>query len=269
MLEERRDASNRWEVLNAERERIGEIKIYWEVDEDGYATENRIGFEVGPEGSALEKLVRAYVVMGGNPLDISYFMSPNDVPFKNNSPEEVEESDGHSSPGRGMLTPLPIKYSFDTANTDRDGTLLAYRESRGAGAIIAVKEVQILRMTNQARNWIKQEIHFKRTKMEEQIIKLMDLREQLDKESLAILWATYGDMLNEDDVYDSERFTDGMCAGSVAYFFDSIFRIPEEDNTVNYNNSAEAGEPGSPNIAILSGFTNLISDLPEENNSTV
>ena len=143
MLEERRDASNRFAALDAERERIGDIKIYWYVDEDGYATEKRVGFEVGPQGSALEKLVRAYVAMGGNPFDISYFMKPSETPFREGAVgTDDAQSDGYTQPGRGMLTPLDIKYSWDQGVTDGDATLLAYRTSRGGGAVIPLRKLR-------------------------------------------------------------------------------------------------------------------------------
>ena len=276
MLEEKRDCSSRFEVLDRERERIGEVTMHWKI-EDGYATELRIGFEVGPPGSSLEKLIKAYVALGGNPFDISMFLHPIESGGITRSDDPGSEAlhigDGSSQPGRGVLTPNDISMSFDQGVTDRDTNMLGFRPSREGGLGVKDTEERVATQVLHARKFISKEIRYKRWRLEEQIVKLCDLREQLDQEAQDMLWATYGDMLNSDNVYGTGKFNDSMTASNIAYFFDSTFRIPNAaDSTgvaVNYDDSAEEGEAGSPNIDALGGYVTLVSDDPDEINSAL
>lgn len=276
MLEERRDASDRFMSLDRQRQKIGDITIYWKVDEDGYASEQRIGLEVGPPGSSLEKLLSAYVALGGNPFDISMFLSPLEEGglTPSDDGETVTASDTYTQPGRGILSPNDIKYAFDQGSSDGDMNMLKFQPGRrmgGAGLKNLEKAVgvQILH----SRKWISKEMRFKRWRLEEQIIKLMDAREQLDEEAQDLLWATYGDMTNTDNAYDSEEFNDSLTAGYIAYFFDSTFRYPQENTdrgvTVQPDNSAEAGAAGSLNEVAIASYPNLMSDEDDEFGSTI
>ena len=204
----------------------------------------------------------AYVALGGNPFDISMFLSP----------DQSVEIDGETTNDQptGVVHTLDIKYSFDQGVTDGDANLVKFKGSRMGGNRMAAKEFEILAITSHARQWIRQEIHFKRTRIEEQIIKLCDLREQLDQEVEHLLWATYGDMQADQD-YDSERYNDSLTAGAIAYFFDSIFRVPDktEIGKVAYDDSATSGAEGSVNMDVLGGFPSLMSDEDDEDNTAL
>ena len=256
MLEERRDASSRFSILDAERSRIGEITIFWKADANGYATEERIGFEVGPEGTSLYKLVEAYVMLGGNPFDISMFLSPLQT-----------GGDANSEPGRGILTSDPISYAMDVGVTDGDVNMLKFKMSRMGGPGFKSFEKPVRSQILMQREWVSQEMRFKRWRLEEQIIKLMDLREQLHGEAIRLLWATGGDMYNTYDKYTTDRYNDSLTAGYVAYFFDSTFRVPSEEAGGKVSVlRTEAGEglAGAINRAALASYPNLMEDYPEE-----
>jgi len=263
MLEERRDASSRFKVIEAERNRIGDIRILFERNEDGVVTERRVGFSVTPLGSSLAKLLAAYSALGGNPFDISMFSGPDQS-------VSVANEVLATAPSGGVLHPQDIKYSYDVGVTDGDMSLLKFKASRIGGRRVTEKEQETLGITNRGKVWIRQEIWHKRTKIEELIIKLMDLREQLDQEVEDMVWATYGDMIG-DPGYNPDRFNDSLTAGNIAYFFDSTFRIPDPDEKglVRFDNTVNEGEPGAVNAEVLAGFANLISDEDEEENSAL
>jgi hypothetical protein len=262
MLEERRDASARFAVINAEKERIGSVRILYEIVE-GKVTEKRIGISVTPQDSSLAKLFAAYTAMGGNPFDISMFAAPD-------RSVAIDEVPGATMPSGGVLHPQDIKYAYDQGVTDGDGSLLKYKTSRIGGKHVTSKEFEILGIIQRGRKWITAEIRHKRTRLEEMIIKLCDLREQLDEEVSDMLWATYGDMI-ADHGYEPERFTDSLTAANIAYFFDSTFRVPDKKDptSVPVDNTAAAGEAGSVNIDVLGGYESLISDEDNEDNSAL
>jgi hypothetical protein len=286
MLEERRDASARYQVIAAERERIGEVRILYDTEKDSEGKvvavfERRVGIAVEPRDSSLAKLLAAYVSLGGNPFDISMFLSPDsDVGV---GEEEDDNSTGLGQtlgifagttervivqPGGGILHPNNIKYTYDQSVNDGDTNLKKYRTSRIGGKRYTAKEGEIADIMERARGWISKEIHFKRTRIEEQILKLCDLREQLDQEVEDLVWATYGEV-SADESYDPSRFNDSLTAGNIAYFFDSTFRVPDtkEIGRVPYDNTADSGKPGSVNLPVLAGFDSLVSDDDDEDNT--
>jgi len=260
MLEERRDVPSRVAVIQAELERIGEIDILWVKDADGVVTERRRGFRVSPEGSSLEKLIQAYTALGGNPLDISAFVGPN------SSMGDGEGGVTETVPNGGILTGLPIQYAFDRGAKAGDVNFLKYRGSRFGNSSSAQSPV-IWSNIQRGRKWIKQEMRWKRTRVEEMIIKLCDLREQLEEELSDLAWATYGNAPQQD--YSEENYNFSLSAGYIAYFVDSVFRVPEEDNTVTVDLEAEAGSPGSPNTEHLATYPTMLSDLDEEKDSAL
>jgi hypothetical protein len=272
MLEERRDASARYQVIAAERERIGDVRIIYEAieDSDGKVvdvTERRVGISVEPKDSSLAKLLAVYVSLGGNPFDISMFLAPDsDVGVG----EEEDDDRVVSQPGGGILHPNNIKYTYDQGVTDGDTNLKKYRPSRIGGKHNTAKEGEIADIMERARGWISKEIHWKRTRIEEQIIKLCDLREQLDQEVEDLVWATYGEV-SADEGYDPSRYNDSLTAGNIAYFFDSTFRVPDPNDIgkVPYDNTASSGQPGAVNLPVLAGFEALISDDDDEDNTAL
>jgi len=265
VLEERRDASTRYQVIAAEMQRIGSLFIKWETDQiTRIPTEKRIGFSVSDSGSSLAKLIQAYVALGGNPFDISMFIGPE------SSTVSATGGAQQTVPYGGVLTMQEMKYAYDQGAGDRDGNFLKFRASRYGGAAQARNEAPIADLIERFKKPYTQEIRYKRTRIEEQIIKLCDLREQLDQEVEDLIWSTYGDMAASISWQD-DRYTRGLSAGSIVYTIDSIFRVPDEKEVgrVPYDPAAASGEPGSPNTTELGSYPTLMSDLPDEENSAL
>lgn len=264
MLEERIDAGSRFAVIDAERERIGDIRLLFKVDEEGKATEERLGVSIEPDNSSIAKLMQAYCALGGNPFDISMFLSPENPIILGD-----ESSEGRVlQPGRGVAYMTKTSYSYDQAAKDGDANLLKYKTSRVGGKVTLETEATTGAIIQCGRKWISKEIMNKRVRLEERILKLCDLREQLDQEVEQMVWAMFGDM-QADESFDAQRFNVDLTAARIAYRFDSTFRIPEDDYTVNFDNDAEADEPGAPNLDALGGYPNLISDAEEEKNTSL
>lgn len=262
ILEERRDASSRYQVIEAERQRIGSVDILWGQTTEGDPTEKRLGFSLD-EGTSLCKLVQVYVALGGNPFDISMFIGP----------ESTTSSGGLSQrnvPHGGVLTLQEIKYAYDQGAVDRDGNFLKFRSSRYGGPIQARNEAQLADLIERFKKPYTKEIRYKRTRIEAQIIKLCDLREQLDQEVEDLIWSTYGDIA-ADIPWQDDRYSRGSTAASIVYTLDSIFRIPDivKVGKVPYDPMAKASQPGAINEEALASYPTMMNDLPEEENSAL
>ena len=81
ILAERRDASAREAAIIAEQRRIGKVRLLYATDPaTGELTQKRVGVVIdGSPTCAVAKLMQVYIVLGGNPLDISMFLYPNDM----------------------------------------------------------------------------------------------------------------------------------------------------------------------------------------------
>ena len=206
--------------------------------------------------------MQAYCALGGNPFDISMFLTPSN-PIILSDDVAIE-----SQPGSGVAFMSQTSYAYDQASKDGDPNLLKYKTSRVGGKVTLETESTTGAIIQRGRKWISKEIMNKRVRLEERILKLCDLREQLDQEVEDMVWAMFGDMQAGED-FDDNRFNIDLTAARIAYRFDSTFRIPEDDYTVNFDNDAEADEPGSPNLDALGGYPNLISDAEEEKNTAL
>jgi len=260
MLELRQDVQARFSVIDAERERIGEIRVLYKTGPEGIPTEERQGFVVEPVDSSLGKLVQAYCALGGNPFDISMFLTPE-------RPIDFNSEEFYTNPGQGVAYLKNTTYSLNSGVQDGDMNLLKYQSSRVGGKITIPTEANTSIIIQQSRKWITQELMVK-VRLEEQILKLCDLREQLDNEVEQMLWATYGSF-NADNEFDPQRYNPRYTCGGIAYTIDSTFRVPESDNTVNYDNDVEPNQPGGINEVALGQYPNLISDKEEEKNTAL
>ena len=248
ILGERQDASKRERVILAELDRIGYVDVNYEV-RDGKATERRLGIEVTPLGCSLHKLLSAYVAMGGNPFDISMFLSPDDaVPI---------ESGVSPQPSGGVSTSVQQSVSYGGGPTSADTSLRKYQPSRSGGPVIT-PDGPMGNLVQRSRKWATQEIKYKRNALEARILKLCDLREQLHQELVDLCWATRGHGISSE-IYDSTRYDDDLTVAKIIYTIDSIFRTPSEDGSVP--------ALSDPNLESLAVFPNLISDDPDEENS--
>lgn len=257
ILEERQDSAKRVLAITSELKRIGSVRITYAKNADGtQTTETRTGFKVD-EGSSLEKLLSAYVALGGNPYDISMFLTPeNAIP--------VKDAEGLSpQPGGGVATSEGLSYTYTGGMTAADTNLNKYKPSRAGGAR-KLPEAQVGGLINRGRQWVHQEIQFKRNALEARIIKLCDLREQLLQELEDIAWAMFGENV-ESVLYSSDRYDDSQTVAGIVFTFDSIFRIPSEDGRVEVLTLPEGvvvseATPGLPNNSKLAVFPNLITD---------
>lgn len=250
VLEERRDAPKREIAILDELARIGDVGIKYGKDENGKTTERRVSI-VLDEGSSLQKLMSAYVALGGNPFDISMFLSPDKaIAF------EGSES---TQPSGGVSTAIEMSYSIGGGPTSADATVAKYRPSRQGGPVIN-PDAMIGALVEHSRKWIHKEIKLKRNAVEHRILKLCDLREQLVQELDDICWATRGYGVNSR-VYDTSRYDDDLTVAKIVYTIDAIFRVPSEDGTVS---------PAADfNLSAAAAYPNLMRDLEDEANTAL
>ena len=155
-----------------------------------------------PQGTSLNKLLKAYVAQGGNPLDISMFLKPDSAVFQNadDTGENVEDSLNMTGidriyPHDGVVAP-ETPATFNPTGGVYEGGFLTWGKypwrqmqdrindgDRNAGIAARV---------DHARRWTQQAIFEKRNNIEAKIIKLMDLREQLVLERDQILVQAVG-----------------------------------------------------------------------------
>lgn len=268
LLRNRRTISARITAINAEITRIGFITVYYAsntVDGKTTLTEQRVGFGV-TEGSSLERLCRAYVAQGGNPLDISPFMYPDstqvlEADARGNATQSVQRY-----PHGGVVAPKSVEYNDPQPkegtnsgfgeyqggylNTDRYyPARMGGRMSRGA-----FDSNTIVRYMHTMRRWANQEIKERVQDIEWRIIKLCDLREQLLHERDEALVAAFGGALTGVGEFDEDRFNrDLQVQNLVQDMYQQLYDV-ESDGTVRAFKAA-------PRVAFLN-FT--FDDEPSE-----
>jgi len=221
LLRERRSIPDRIAHLNAEIRRIGQVVVEYESveNEDGtvQVNERRQKFYVTPN-SSLEKLLRAYIAFGGNPLDISMFLTPD-------LNAQVDETDGspiatkQSQPYGGVAYPLsqnyhatndgPVSYDVQEQKVQESGAALTAGDYPG-GYLNLIKypprrlggrkdpdedSTMFANEMHNMRGWANAEIRHKLHNLESRIIKLCDLREQLTKELDLVLMQAWGGLM--------------------------------------------------------------------------
>tara|TARA_X000000950_G_C13876162_1_gene644928 strand:- start:1352 stop:2302 length:951 start_codon:yes stop_codon:yes gene_type:complete len=183
LLKELRNVNSQARQIDTEIKRIGTAQIIWEKDEQGNATEKRKGMVVRPANSSLNKLMRAYIALGGNPFDICMYLDPN------KGVKWVPESEGSDSlkmvfkqPYGGMIS-VRTRES-PTAQYDDGGELIYPKNFRlRAGKEMRYDRAEVVgEHVASAREWANQGIKEKRTDIEWRIVKLLDLAEQLEIE---------------------------------------------------------------------------------------
>lgn len=221
LLRNRRDVAKRINVINAEVERIGVVKIeYKGIDVDGEIrrTEERTGLYATP-GTSLGKLIQAYIAQGGDPLAISPFAYPETNQTTEDAPEtgsKVQEE----YPFGGLIGPtsaLPNEPVSSDQNPGWGGHPGGYLQSttyypaRQGGRTDpgSYDHDTVVRSMRQIREWANQEIK-ERQNLEWQIIKLCDLREQLVKERDDVLVQAFGGALDGVGPFDPTRFAEGL-----------------------------------------------------------
>ena len=223
LLRERRSIPDRIKHLSAEISRIGEITVEYQkvATANGgiKATEKRIGFKVTPN-TTLEKLLRAYIVQGGNPLDISMFLVPDlnaqvqqtdDTPIVTKekypyggvayplSQEQHATNDGPNAANSSVADMKIQEQGASESFGEYPGgylNLIKYPPRRLGGRKDPDENASLNAIEfDDIRKWANAEIRYKLHDLEARIIKLCDLREQLKNELDSTLAQAWGGLL--------------------------------------------------------------------------
>jgi hypothetical protein len=259
ILEERRDVGERIAVIQAELTRIGEVTVVYAsaFDDEGnqFVAETREGFYVSP-GSSLGKLCQAYVAMGGNPFDISLFLTPDATAILDATDPEQAGTD--SQPNKGVVYPKSGAYTPGERYTGGELSIKKYLPAR-IGGRKHVEDAKVATRIDASRKWLRQGLKHKKGNLEHRIIKLCDLREQLLEELDRITGAIAG-MSAELPHLDEERFDKELSVAFIVSTIDSIFYETDETNTPDF---------ATENKATLGSYPFLLSDDEEEANTAL
>jgi|TARA_R110000824_G_scaffold54351_16_gene149972 hypothetical protein len=262
ILEERRDAALRIGVIQAELGRIGKIDVGFQADETGAVSEKRAMLYVRPLSSSLGKLLQAYTGMGGNPWDISMFLTPGSI---------AEAEDGtlvFTQPSGGVLHAKTGQLAFSgTLYQQGVSTLYKYNVNRVGGRRELNNEADATQISR-GRRWVEQEIRFKRNALEERIIKLCDLREQLLDEMDAITCAvaeTAGlqTVYSPEGVSGPEYARDSSVASIVNRFDGIIWQLDTALTEDGLPTVATSVAANTFNAEGLAGAIHIMSDAPD------
>jgi hypothetical protein len=241
-------------MIEAEIARIGEVTVSYAsvTDPDtGKQTcsEERQGFSV-TTGSSLEKLIQAYTVAGGNPFDISLFLTPDAVYISDaENTQELQPYAGVIAPLTGDPAVSEVFYKGGNLN------VLKYTPARtnNQDAHDNVDAERVFR----TRKWVGQIIDERIHNLEARIIKLCDLREQLEQER-GLIESTVGGTVDGVPLLDTDMYDVTQTLSYIVSVIDSIFWTPTGDGYTEFIQNNEA----------LSIHSNLMMDiLPEEANT--
>jgi hypothetical protein len=222
ILNQKRDALPRLRAINAEINRIGYLRVLYSrfdpTDSTSPMSESRVGIEVS-RGSALEKLLQAYIAQGGNPFDISMFLHFDSFRILE---EEDETIVTESEPYGGVVYPQstdPVEGGLYTG-----GWLPLWRyppRKFGNNITYVTESAEMAPAIRQARDWTNREIR-NRNNLEARIIKLCDLREQLALERDEILPQSVGAAAFGVD-FDPDVFAVTHHTSSIINLIDEVF----------------------------------------------
>lgn len=260
MLQERRDVAERIAVIENELARIGSVTIIYAstTDDDGITivTEERLGFTVTP-GSSLAKLFQAYVAQGGNPFDVSLFLTPDQTMALDATKGPAEGTS--TQPYEGIIAPKSGVYS---SGTEYEGGYLEWVKYGPArmGGRKEIEDQRIATRVDFGRRWMSQAIKTKRHNIEQRILKLADLREQL-MEEMDAMTAAMGGIDAALPNFDPERFDGDLTASAVAEAIDKLFYVMDATNTPDF---------AIENAEALADYPFLMSNIsPEEDNTAL
>ena len=256
VLNERRDVGRRMSVIQAELARIGEVTVYYKADpETGIVSEERVGFDV-TQGSSLERLIQAYIAQGGNPFDVSLFLSPDSAILVD---EEDDESEVQTQPYGGVVYPRSGSYAIGTTYEGGYLTVKKYTPAR-VGGRKELPDGKVSSVVKLTRGWVEQTIAERLHDIEARIIKLCDLREQLTEELEAITMAiggTMGDVPSLDEDYFSEDYGVAKLVAAI----DSVFYELDGDGVPDFSTINETA---------LASYPSLLVDIsPDEDNTAL
>lgn len=265
VLNERRDVGRRMSVIEAELTRIGTVTVFYGVTDAKVVTEERIGFTVS-SGSSLEKLLQAYTAQGGNPFDISMFLTP-DATFILDPDAQGEDGLQDTQPYGGVIYAKSQLAGLGSTDEGGDLNIKKYWPAR-AGGVREFQDTTIVNSVDLARRWVNQTIVARRHDLEARIIKLCDLREQLQHE-LERLTTAVGGTVGSIPQPSTDLFDSSYGVAQIVASIDSVFYATNEDGTPDLNKiSPDAG----PNIGgpVNPNYVSLFTDIsPDEDNTAL
>jgi hypothetical protein len=256
ILNQRRDVRARITAINAELDRIGRIRVLYaqNANNPNVMTERRIGLDVTPNTS-IEKLLRAYIAAGGNPFDISMFLTPDSVETVESAAEATVEGEVPQAVTRETQ---PYGGIASAATTDpvtpglyMGGWLPLWRyPPRRFGNTVSytAQAADMTRTIHAAREWATQEIRTLRNDLEAKVIKLCDLREQLITERDELLPQSVGGSVPGLPWSDNGEFAVTHNVAPIVEGIDAVF-YPERlsDGRRDMDRPRESGpNPASP-----------------------
>jgi len=254
ILKERADATSRLSVIEAEINRIGQVEVQYQPKNDGSNTcsEQRVGFSVS-QGSSLEKLIRAYTVAGGNPFDISMFLVPDSVYLSDEadpkSVVEIQPYGGVVAPKTGDPAVNATFYEGGNLN------ILKYTPARTNNQ--DAHDSNMASTIYRSRKWVGQIIDERIHSLESRILKLCDLREQLEQER-ELIESTIGGTVDGFPTLNPDLYDLDLTLARIVSTVDAIFYTTDADGYLAEVLNTEA----------LGRNQNLMTDIfPDEANT--
>lgn len=273
LLNERKNIPARLGVISAEIQRIGHISVGYRAveSEDGsiLRTEERVGFSVS-DNSSLSRLVQAYIAAGGNPFDISPFWVPgrtNVVAVTDEgNPIQVEAYPfgGLVAPRQGdPMRPANVQQDSDgnTVVLDTGNAFLGghpnseeLAERKRLGTDTPMQSLDVVQITHNIRGWANQEIKEKLSDIEWRILKLMDLKEQLEKERDDYLTRNFGGVVQglpkSSSLYNPKASMQSLIQGMA----EILYEYDKDGNFLSYR--------AGPNVDLLEfAYESLMSEI--------
>lgn len=239
ILNQRRDVLARITAINAELSRIGNVRIIYErnASDPNLMTERRVGLDVTPN-TTLERLMRAYIANGGNPMDVSMFLTPDSIEVTDDNVDgtQTQQTDADAPeaiPPGSLQENQPYGGITSSSSTDplqgglyMGGWLPLWRyPPRRFGNTVSytAQAADMTRTIHATRAWVTQEIRTLRNDLEERIIKLMDLKEQLTKERDELLPQAVGGVVPGIPFSETGSFAVSFNVSIIVEDIDSTF----------------------------------------------
>jgi hypothetical protein len=254
LLKQRANVKERLEYIENELDKIGDVTVvYVREDENDVTTpmtEQRKGIIV-EENTSLSKMIKAYVAKGGNPFDISMFLKPDfsilkelmadgslkDIPENEYTGGEIVEVE--TQPYDGVVFPKSEDRLF--AIISEAGLLPIWKDPyRKLGLKKNIWDEKLepeeaLIRTKSARKWVSKEIKELRNNIEAKIIKLCDLKEQLNLEKKEIIAGCVGGFSDAEIDLDLDRFLKDRHLAQIIEYFDSQFFQKDKEGKTDFS----------------------------------
>lgn len=256
VLNERRDVGRRMAVIQAELQRIGNVMVgYAEVTTDTGETtisEQRTGISVS-QGSTLEKLFQAYIAQGGNPFDVSLFLTPDSTFVDPADPEKTKAT----QPYGGVIYPKDGSYGIGTSYEGGWLVVKKYPPARYGGRK-DVRDSLVAGAVDTSRRWVNTTIQHRIHDLEARIIKLCDLREQLLNE-LDSLTMAMGGISGDLPTLNQDFYDEKLGVAKIVATIDSIFYLKDEEGVPDFT---------TVNEPMLENYRSLLLDIEGEEDNT-